>query len=229
MNKRIVTDPPATKGVAPKLLVMCGSKGGCGKSMLARNLLVAAGQSHIKALGVDMDRQGTLAKWAERRNRTRLTLDECVPAEVVTSRVTDWESALDGGSDTALLVIDTAPSVEENLASVLALCRAASLVLVPTGTFHDDMESVIPWMQTLSDAGVRAAFVINRVNTRTRSFGQARASLLRYGSVCPVEIPQLEDIHAPSDKGLTILDFEKGRGLEAIEAVWMFTRRELQL
>jgi chromosome partitioning protein len=229
MTKRTSKSTLVKVGIRPKLLVLCGSKGGCGKSMLARNLLVAAAQSQIRAVGIDMDRQGTLAKWAERRKKVRVALKECVPADVVTSRVTDWEAALSSIDNASLLIVDTAPSVEENIASVLALCRAASLVLVPTGTFHDDMESVVPWMQTLSDAGVHAAFVINRVNTRTRSFGQARATLLRHGSVCPGEIPQLEDIHQPSAKGLTVLDFDKGRGLEAIEAVWMFTRRELSL
>jgi len=229
MRKRAPKGPLVKAGTRPKLLVLCGSKGGCGKSMLARNLLVAAAQSRIKAVGIDMDRQGTFAKWAERRKKVRVALEECVPADVVTSHVTEWEAALDSAAEASLLIVDTAPSIEENIASVLALCRAASLVLVPTGTFYDDMESVVPWMQTLSDAGVNAAFVINRVNTRTRSFGQARASLLHHGSVCPVEIPQLEDIHQPSAKGLTALDFEKGRGLEAIEAVWTFTRRELRL
>ena len=32
---------------------MCGSKGGCGKSLLARNILVAAGQSGLRAVGVN--------------------------------------------------------------------------------------------------------------------------------------------------------------------------------
>jgi len=208
---------------------MCGSKGGCGKSLLARNILVAAGQSGLRAVGVDMDRQGTFMKWSERRKKARLALPECVPTEVFSARITEWADVIAQVRPYQIAVVDTAPSVEENIASVLSLCRAATLVIVPTGTFHDDLESVIPWMKTLTEQGMKAAFAINRVNTRTRSFTQARATLLKYGAICPVEIPQLEDIHQPSAKGLVVLDYEKSKGGEPLEAVWSYVRREISL
>jgi chromosome partitioning protein len=56
-----------------------------------------------------------------------------------------------------------------------------------------------------------------------------RGVLVKAGSVCPVELPQLEDIHVPSTKGLTLLDYSKSRGMEPFEEIWAYVRREIGL
>ena len=219
----------AAKRSNTRVIVLSGSKGGCGKSTIARNVLVAAGQAGIKALGLDMDAQATLAKWGGRREQLRERLPNCTPVEVRRARVTEWEDVLREGTDYQLLVIDTAPSVEQNTASLLALCSAASFTLVPTGVSDDDIESVTPWMQTLQVRGVRAEFLMNKVNVRTRSFVQASADLNRVARVCAVSIPLLEEVHTPHKQGLTPLDYEKGKALQPLEAVWTYLRREVAL
>jgi chromosome partitioning protein len=53
--------------------------------------------------------------------------------------------------------------------------------------------------------------------------------LVKAGAVCPTELPQLEDIHVPSTKGLTLLDYSKSRGIDPFEEIWAYVRREVGL
>src|SRR5918997_1694731 len=166
-----------------RVLVLGGSKGGCGRSTVARNLLVAAGQVGVKAIGVDLDAQRTFRKWSDRRAATREKLPQVVATEVVASHVDQWSAIVRDIAGHQLAVVDTAPGVEHNMADTMALCRDASFVLVPTSPSTDDLESVVPWFRNLTESGARGAFVLNRANRRTKSFAAARSALLRYGPV----------------------------------------------
>jgi chromosome partitioning protein len=223
--------PYAPEGVrATHIVTICSPKGGVGKTTLARSLLVAAAQAGIQSIGLDFDRQGSLRKWAIRRAATRSAFpDQFVSAEVVEADLHDWRGSLRRIKDYDLAIIDTPPSVEEHLPAIQGLCHEAKFVVVPTGYTQDDLDSVVPWMQTVNESGARAAFCLNRANRRTSIFARSRAKLIKVGAVCPVEIPLLEDVHAHADSGLTVLDIAKSRGLEPMEAVWDFVRREVGL
>jgi chromosome partitioning protein len=127
------------------------------------------------------------------------------------------------------VVADTPPSVEDHIDSIYGLSREADMVIVPTGTSVDDLDSVIPWMRALLERSVHAAFCLNKANRRTNSFVKAKARLLKIGAVSPVEIPALEDIHVPAAMGLSVLDHEKARGLDAFESLWDHIKREIEL
>jgi chromosome partitioning protein len=57
----------ATSNAPPKVAVVIAPKGGVGKSTLTMSLLVSARKSGLSVLGVNMDPQATLNKWAIRR------------------------------------------------------------------------------------------------------------------------------------------------------------------
>jgi chromosome partitioning protein len=211
------------------LVVICSPKGGTGKTSLARNLLVAAGQADISSVGIDFDQQGSLAKWHARRVKTREAYPTFVPVDVVPGRLTNWRGAIKGLAWARLVVADLPPTVEHDLPMVTALCAAADFVLVPTSATADDLDSVLPWMRTLQKAGCSAAFVMNRVNRQTKTFASARTKLIKTGAICPIEIPSLEDMHNNVPVGLSLLDSAKSRGLEPVEGVWAFVRREARL
>jgi chromosome partitioning protein len=101
--------------------------------------------------------------------------------------------------------------------------------LVPAMCTQDDVESVAPWIKALAAKGFRYSVVLNRANRRTTSYARMRGILVKAGSVCPTELPQLEDIHVPSTKGLTLLDYSRSRGIEPFEEVWAYVRREMKL
>jgi chromosome partitioning protein len=74
-----------------------------------------------------------------------------------------------------------------------------------------------------------AAFVLNRVNPRARSFTEAKALLVRDGRICPIEIPTYEDVIFTSSRGIGILELKGGKGGEYIAGVWSFVRAEMGL
>jgi chromosome partitioning protein len=212
-----------------RVLLISSPKGGSGKSVLSRHLLVSAGQAGVRAIGLDFDRQQTLAKWAARRVRTREAFPDFAGTVVKPVTLQDWRGALRRAEGYQLAVLDTPPSVEEHLPAIEALGEAADLILVPAVCTQDDVESVVPWVRALSDKGFRSSVVLNRANRRTTSYARMRGVLVKAGSVCPTELPQLEDIHVPSTKGLTLLDYSKSRGIEPFEEIWAYVRREVGL
>jgi chromosome partitioning protein len=212
-----------------KVLVLGGSKGGCGRSTLSRNLTVAARQSGLKVIGIDQDAQRTFKKWAGRREAAREKFPQLIDVEVVASSVSDWSSISNSLAGYDLAVVDTAPGVEHGLADMIAMCRQADYVLLPTSASTDDLESVVPYWLTLAENGAKGEFVLNKANRRTRSFAAARSALNRHGRVAPVEVPLLEDIASPFASGLAVVDYDRSKGGEVMQDVWLHVRRELGL
>ena len=212
---------------AGRVVLVASPKGGVGKSSIARNLLVSAAYAKLRVFGLDFDRQETLAKWHARRERVRRSFPEAIEVPVVAAPIGEWRAALEDKSRYDLVVIDTPPVIEDAYTAALSLCAASDHVLVPTGATQDDIDSVVPWMRTLRSNDIRASFVLNKVNPRVKSFGTARNKLLQVGSLCPIEVPTLEDIHVSAGKGLAVLDMGKGKPTEIFEGVWTYVAREL--
>ncbi len=190
---------------------------------------MAARQEKFDAVGVDLDAQRTFAKWAGRRVKARETLQQVVEAEVISTSIGGWDSVYPTIATRDIAIVDTAPGVEHDMTRMIEICRNAAYVLVPTSPSTDDLESVVPWWRSLSATGCRGAFVLNKANRRTKSFGAARSALLRHGAVASVEIPHLEDIAAPFASGLTSVDYDKARGGEVFGDLWQHIKREIGL
>jgi chromosome partitioning protein len=125
--------------------------------------------------------------------------------------------------------MDTPPSVEDHLPAIEALAEAADLIIVPAVCTQDDVESVAPWIRALTAKGFRSSVVLNRANRRTTSYARMRGMLVKIGAVCPTELPQLEDVHVPAVKGLSLLDYSKSRGIAPFEEIWAYVKREIGL
>ena len=212
-----------------KVVLMCSGKGGCGRSSIARALLVTAAQKGISAIGIDFDPQQTLLKWSLKRQHTRATLPNFVEVQIEPARLQDWRETLERLTGYALAVLDTPPTIEDHITAVHGLCDVASMVLVPSSSTPDDLDSVIPWVTNLVTRHVRVASVLNRVDRRTKLFGAARTKLLRAGPLLPIEIPSYEDIPSHAQHGLTVLDIERARGADAYEGLWTYVAREIGL
>lgn len=216
-------------GARCRVLLISSPKGGSGKSVLSRHLLVSAAQAGIRAIGLDFDRQQTLAKWAARRTRTREAFPDFAATVVDAVTLQNWRDALRRAEGHQLAILDTPPSVEDHLPAIEALSEAADLILIPAVCTQDDVDSIAPWVRALVEKGFRCSVVLNRANRRTTSYARMRGMLVKAGSVCPTELPQLEDIHVPASKGLTLLDYSKSRGIEPFEEIWVYVRREMGL
>lgn len=211
--------------------MLSSPKGGVGKSSLARNILVLAARAGHSVTGVDFDQQATLATWTQRRERVRSSIPELSAIPVSASSLDDWRGTvrLVRKSAVEVVVVDTPPSVELNLTALVSLSKEADLILVPCQQTQDDVDSVGPWMVRLLEAKAKAVFVLNRSNRRARSFGAIRAKLLSVGPVCPVEIPQLEEIPLAAGKGLGVMDLARPSSGETFESLWSYVAREVGL
>ncbi|MFC0389161.1 nucleotide-binding protein [Muricoccus vinaceus] len=217
--------------VAQCTIMLSSPKGGVGKSSLARNILVLAARAGHSVTGVDFDQQATLATWTQRRERARSSIPELSAIPVSASSLDDWRGTLKAvrKSEVEVVVVDTPPSIELNLAALVSLSKEADLILVPCQQTQDDVDSVGPWMVRLMEARARAVFVLNRSNRRAKSFGAIRAKLLSVGPVCPVEIPQLEEIPLAAGKGLGVMDLARPSSGETFESLWSYVAREVGL
>src|SRR4051794_25359914 len=128
-----------------RILLISSPKGGSGKSVLSRHILVSAAQAGVKAIGLDFDRQQTLAKWAARRAKTREAFPDFAETIVEPVSLQDWRGALRRTEGHQFAVLDTPPSVEDHLPAINALGEAADLILVPAVCTQDDVESIAPW------------------------------------------------------------------------------------
>jgi chromosome partitioning protein len=214
-----------------RTILLSSPKGGVGKSSLARNILVLAARSGKSVAGIDFDQQATLATWTQRRERVRASIPELSAIPVTAAPLDDWRSVMRAArkSQADLVVIDTPPSIELNLSAIVSLSKEANLILVPCQQTQDDVDSAGPWMKRLIDAKANAAFVLNRSNRRAKSFGSIRAKLLALGPVCPVEVPQLEEIPLAAGKGLGVMDLARPSSGETFDSLWSYLAREIGL
>lgn len=215
----------------PSVVMLSSPKGGVGKSSISRNLLVSAAQAGRKVAGLDLDAQKTLATWAERRERVRSSLPGLPAVPVVAASLDEWRTGLKQAKALGvdLVVVDTPPSVELNVAALAALSASVDLTLVPSLPTQDDLDSTAPWMARLRGGNTKAAFVLNRANTRTKSYTEIRARLLTYGPLCPMEIPTLEEIPVASGKGLGVMDLSKAKSADTFSGIWSYVCLEVGL
>ena len=76
------------------IILIASPKGGVGKSAVCCHILVSAANAGYCALGIDLDRQGTLTKWHARREWVRKNHPACVEVPVVSAKLDDWRDAL---------------------------------------------------------------------------------------------------------------------------------------
>src|SRR3954463_12870389 len=123
MNARSVKHPTTSSG---KIVLVCQLKGGAGATTSVRELAAAAVASGLKVGVIDLDGQGGLTRWWNRRtkigddDRGRPELLQ-IPAEQIPSRSRALRAAYD------LVLIDSPPSVHATISSVAS---AADLAVI---------------------------------------------------------------------------------------------------
>lgn len=220
----------------PRLVVVCSPKGGVGKTTISSNLLVAAWQRGIKAVGIDLDAQETLTKWHRARPQ------EVRDFSVRPHRLSEWgmiaEELLKANIDAEgkrvvdLVVVDTAPSVEDHILAVRNVLEDADLVVVPTKASEFDLNSILPWGKKLSEFTSRSTIILNQINRSASSWQKAQSRIVRARlSACPVVLPNSEDVSRFQDRGLALLDISKVRGdtQERFDALFDYVAKEVGL
>lgn len=162
---------------------LISQKGGAGKSTLARQLAVLAGEAE-PSLIIDRDPQRTTTKWWVRRREIDPAPERPDLVDLDGASLTEAAQRLRRKSGGAVF-IDTRPAVEEPEAEA---ARVADLVIVPVRPSPDDLEAIGDTLKILRRLDQRAVVVVNAAKNDARAMN-ARAALSRYPvPVCPVHL-----------------------------------------
>lgn len=207
-----------------KTLMVAKQKGGVGATTLARELGVAAATAGQRVVFVDLDPQGTLRGWWNRR--TEGLEGEPNPA-LATPAPSGLTAALEqlerAGTD--LCIIDTPPSVHAFLGSVM---RLADLILLPTRPTTDDLEALPAVLDLVEEAGRPFAFVITQSGGANSSlYTDTLPVLAQRGRVGP-PLMSRADFPKAAARGRAALEVApKSKAAEEVAALWRFVAADL--
>jgi chromosome partitioning protein len=208
-----------------KVVGLLSRKGGVGKTTLAVHLAVLAQQAGLRTLLVDLDPQGSAAAWWRARDAETPALVETQPADL--RGILDAARA--DGVD--LVVVDTRPSVEADVAHVAAL---SDLVLIPTRPAIFDLRAILGTLDVVKGTARRSLLVLNACPP-ARGAGEAsivtdaRRALTAFGvPVAAVAITSRAAFIAAPVTGLTAGETEpEGKAAKEIRALWRIVEKEL--
>lgn len=155
-----------------KAITIAQQKGGAGKTTIAAQLAITWWKSGLKVAMLDVDPQGSLARWYDERLRNRL---DCHGLHLV--QVSGWRltAELDRlKRDFAAIVIDSPPHAETDARVAV---RAAALVVVPLQPSPMDLWATRPTLDLAVAERARPLLVLNRMPSRGRMPDTIRARI----------------------------------------------------
>ena len=197
-------------------LVIAGSKGGCGKSTLSACLAVEAARTARVGL-LDLDPQGSIAGWWQRRNQPNPSLieDDDILADAQRRVRLGFE----------LIVVDTPPALMTVIEGAIA---AADMVLVPCRPSALDVMAIDPAVDLCRMLAKPFAFVLTDAEPRWKATESALAALRAEGRVLAASMTHRAAYLAAMTTGRTGPESADGKGAaacrEEIEAIWRETQ-----
>ena len=196
-------------------------KGGAGKTTLTASLAVAAAAAGEKVIALDLDSQGSLVRWSERRKaanaRSRVVIE---PLE--SERLPQLPAILDGfaGVGFTLAVFDTA---DADAGAVRLIIDSVDLCLLPARPTRLDVDAAAATFRATFLANRKAAFVLNQCPATRRSLrvGEAAKELLRLGVLAEPKLAARNDFPDAIAAGLGVTEYARaGKAAQEIEALW---------
>ena len=207
-----------------KTIMVAKQKGGVGATTLARELGVAAASAGKNVVLVDLDPQGTLRGWWNRR--TEGAQGEPNPA-LAAPPPTRMAEALDElrAASVDLCIIDTPPSVHPFLGAVM---RLADLILLPTRATTDDLEALPAVLDLVEESGRPFVFVVTQAAPgKSRLYDDALPVLAQRGRVAP-PLRIRADFPVAAATGRTTTEAApRSKAAEEVAALWQFVAGDL--
>jgi len=206
-----------------KVISILAQKGGVGKSTLARHWAIVAQEQMEQSVAIiDIDPQGTVAKWSQRRKS-----EEPIILHADESNLDEAVKACKGnGID--LVFIDSPPSVE--LLSAAA-AKESDITVIPCGPTVDDIEALEPTIEISRKAGSQGIIVINDGRPGSPINDKAKSVLRGYGMpICPKFIMHRAILADSFIDGRTVFEVSpRSKGAQEIIDSWKWLARKLQI
>ena len=198
-----------------KIIAFLGQKGGTGKTTVATALAVRASQAGKSVALIDLDPQGSAAKWAKRRSNQNPAIAARQPYELA-----DTLDVLNkGGAD--LVFIDTPGKIEN---AALEASKRADMVLIPVRPTPLDLDAVREIKNLLAFAGEPPAYVVlNCIPPQGKKHELARQVIEQRDGlkVCPAAFCQRAAFADAMITGQTAGEYEpKGKAAKEIDALY---------
>ncbi len=202
--------------MAGKVLVIAQQKGGSGKTTLAAHLAVAGLAPGQRVAILDVDPQGSLGQWFERRERR---LGEGATGLVLRT-ASGWGAKREArllAREFDLVVIDMPPRSDLEARNAI---EAADLVAVPVQPTPVDLWATEATLELVAKGGPPAILVVNRAPSRAI----AEATLAQLGALAaPVAQSQLGNrvaFGATMGSGGTVLEaFPTSKAADEVRAL----------
>ena len=189
--------------MAGHIVTVAQQKGGSGKTTLAAHLAIAWVQKGLRVAIIDVDPQGSLGEWFERRERA--LGEDGVGLGFRTA--SGWGARRESRTlsrDYDVVVVDTAPHADREARSAMEI---ASLVVVPVQPTPTDLWATEATLELAEKERVGAVMVLNRVPPRARLTDEITAALGEFGA--PLAAMRLGNRIAFAEsigKGRTVLE-----------------------
>lgn len=201
-----------------RVVAVINTKGGVGKTTITRALAVAAcappeeDKPAPKVALVDMDPQGTLGRWWERRGKPKNPHMYVNPASA--EDAINWLD--DHGYD--WVFIDTPPAFLDELAEVLAVSHFA---VVPTKPDIEGMEASRDAIVLARKAGVEFIVALNLAQERGSQVESTRAAYRGAGIEVAKKVVHNRIVHSKAaDKGKVAQELDDVKATDEIAKLW---------
>ena len=205
-----------------RVITLVTQKGGSGKSTLTASLTVAAEEAGERVFVLDLDKQGTIKKWVDRRTAETPGFDTVMDGKALEGALNALRS-----QDYTVIMLDTAGSDDP---LVTAAITASDLCLIPARPTMADLEATQPTILAIQSLKKPFAFILNQSPVQgIRRVSEATDGVRLFGVLAEPPVAMRTDHQDAVGQGQGVTEFNpNGKAAEEIRGLWRWIAKKLK-